>query len=138
MPVAMPLAPAATSDQLGDMELHMAGPGGYMLELTVADGAAIDSELAMLLSDPVTKRAAGRLLRVLDDIARRGAGAETENVHLPSSTPKLHAVRVGNCAAFYAYATAGGRTAMFLLGFWPARIHLRKVGTAAARLASLP
>jgi hypothetical protein len=119
------------------MELHMDSDAPYELDYAVSEGRAVHAELLALLAEPALKRDGGRLLRVLGDIAGRGRGAAAENVHLPSTSPPLHSVVVGLCAAFYAYAPRAGGTAMFLLGFYRKGEHWREVGTAAARLAGL-
>lgn len=110
---------------------------GYSLELAQADAADIDAGLAALQADAATKRDAGRLLRVLQDVASRGRGAERDNVHMSSTKPALHSVKVGRCAAFYAYGQANEATAIFLLGFYRSSDSLLRVGDAAARLANV-
>ncbi len=116
----------------------MGGTSGYELDYTSRDGTDVDAELAALTSDPRTKRDAGRLLGVLQDIAERGLAATSDNVHLSSTTPVLHCVKVGRCAAFYAYWSHAVPQVIFLLGFYVAGTHLHNVGTAAARLARMP
>src|SRR4051794_35549612 len=120
------------------MELHMAGGGSYNVEVAAASGGAGGALLVGLVSGETKKRGTGRMVFVVGEIALPGASTEQENVHLTSTTPNLHSVKVGGCAAFYAYASMNGRIAVFLLGFYPAQIYLRQVGTAASRLSNLP
>jgi hypothetical protein len=119
------------------MELHMNEGDHCELDYAGQDGPDVDAELTAMLADPALKRDGGRLLRVLADIANRGLKAKDDNVHLSSTTPILHAVRVGVCVAYYAYGQRDGVATMFLLGFYNAGMHLQSVGTAAARLANI-
>ena len=120
------------------MELHMDSDVGYDLDYTDEDGSEVDAELTTMLDDKKLKHDGGRLLRVLSDIARRGADAEEDNIHLSSTTPVLRSVRVGRCAAFYAYGQRNGAITIFLLGFYEKGLLLQSVGAAASRLAKVP
>jgi len=119
------------------MELHMSGAGPYDLDYPSRHGAEVDAALGAMLADPALTHDCGRLLRVLADIADRGQDAKDDNIHLASTTPVLHAVRVGTCVAYYAYGRRNGTEAIFLLGFYKAGPHFLSVGTAAARLANI-
>jgi hypothetical protein len=120
------------------MELHMDSDVGYDLDYTDEDGSEVDAELTAMLDDKRLKHDGGRLLRVLSDIARRGANAKKDNIHSDSTDPVLHSVRVGKCAAFYAYGQRNGAITVFLLGFYEKELFSRSVGTAGSRLANVP
>jgi hypothetical protein len=119
------------------MELHMDADGPYDLAYSEHDRDAVRAELHALRDTPAFKHDLGRLLRALQDIAERQAGAVGENVHLPSTPVPLHAVRVGRCVAYYAYVQRRRTPTIVLLGFYPRGTHLERVGTAAARLAAM-
>lgn len=111
---------------------------GYDLDYTDEDGPQVDAELTAMLNDKGLKHDGGRLLRVLSDIAHRGPDAEKDNIHLSSTNPVLRSIRVGKCAAFYAYGRRNGVNTVFLLGFYEKGLLSRFVGTAASRLAKVP
>ena len=117
----------------------MSQQAGYDLDYVPNDDIDVDRELAGLEKNPATKKDVGALLHVLTDIAAQGYKAERKNIHLATTTPPLHSVEVGQCVAYYAYGTprSDGRT-IFLLAFYRTGLHLRYVGTAAARLTSIP
>ena len=106
----------------------------YEMRYDAHSRAEVRRELEALRADPSLKPDCGRLLRCLQDLADRGAAAETENIHLSTTTPPLHALLVGKLALFYACGPWNGATAIFLLGFYRKGAHLQQVGTAAERV----
>jgi hypothetical protein len=99
----------------------------------------VHTEVKALLAPDATAEDCGRLLALLDDIAKSGAAARNRNV-LADGYPRglrVHRLSFNTCAVFYTYAT-GAEPALYLLGFCPEAQCVRHLPVVANRLVFVP